>query len=83
MSKHLLVDEEICTCTGCPYCRYDSSYSMNTDSGYDCHHDEAPQFRIMGDNQITKNGGEVTIPEWCPLSDFTPTDVQEESTNDR
>ena len=38
------------SCHNCPYCRYDSYYSMSTDSGYDCEHEDGG--RIADDSQI-------------------------------
>ena len=50
--KVKVIPERIVTdsCHNCPYSRYDSYYSMSTDSGYDCEHEDGG--RIADDSQI-------------------------------
>ena len=71
-------------CSQCPYFEYDSYYSMNKDSGYDCKHDKGG--RIIDDfewsnssnparlNQFMKD---IPTPDWCPLEDVTRRDKLE------
>ena len=67
-----LIKPEITKCDDCPYCQYDSYYSMSMDSGYDC---KKLDRRIIDDSDmiIHKDGINVQknepiqIPDWCPL----------------
>lgn len=42
------------TCYGCPFCRYDGDYGMSYDSGWDCHNDEAPHYRIADEGDVNR-----------------------------
>ena len=62
------------TCSECPYCHYDSYYSMSRDSGFDCRHDKG-SGRIVNDNywdhlsvDIRQKG--IPIPSDCPLENI-------------
>ena len=69
---------EISSCSECPYCKYDSYYSMGKDSGYDC---SKCHKRIIDDwewnntnnpNRIVQdydNSYSIPTPKWCPLKD--------------
>ena len=41
------------TCDKCPYLEYDGSYSMSSDSGYDCTHPDT--YRRIVDDGIISN----------------------------
>ena len=68
--KKLVIQEEIDTCSDCLYCAYNSFYSCETDSGYDC---KLAGKRIIDDYDfnklLEKNIYDIPIPDWCPLED--------------
>ncbi len=47
---HVIVDTH---CLGCPFVRYDGDYGMSYDSGYNCEHPDAKQYRIADDGDIS------------------------------
>lgn len=69
---------KIKNCSECPYCRYDSHYTMSKDSGYDC---SKKHKRIIDDweynntnnpNRLVQdydNHYPIPMPNWCPLED--------------
>ena len=68
---------EIDYCNECPYCVYDSYYSKQQDSGYDCSNYE--NERIINDwdwnnpnnkNRLNLSHKGIPIPDWCPLKDI-------------
>lgn len=55
------------TCHNCPHMRYDSYYSMSTDSGYDCLHEDSDYGRIADDYEITQYQNKKDEAERLPL----------------
>ncbi|MCK9445624.1 hypothetical protein M0Q50_01885 [bacterium] len=51
---------EIESCNECPYCEYDSYYSLSSDSGYDC---SQLHERIVNDWQISSYSEKLKIWE--------------------
>ena len=59
----------LATCEQCPWCRYDSYYSISKDSGYDCRNLDlkSNNNRIIDDGNFYPKRRWPTIPDWCPL----------------
>ncbi len=53
------------SCHNCPYMEYDSFYSMSTDSGYDCTHEDGG--RIANDYHIDQHRDKLKEAERLPL----------------
>ena len=83
------------SCYHCPYARYDSYYSMSTDSGYDCTHEDG-DGRIASDYQIDQHRKKETEAERLPLfpetvedpdpmsfPDWCPLEDHEENENEK
>ena len=54
------------SCHNCPYMEYDSFYSMSTDSGYNCTHEDG-DGRIANDCQIDQYEKKQKEAERLPL----------------
>ena len=66
-------EQTITSCSVCPYCEFDSYYSMGRDSGYDC---KEASKRIIDtyewDNsnnpkRLCRKMKGIPIPDWCPF----------------
>lgn len=69
MSKKRTLHLEIESCRFCPYCEYDSRYSMSDDSGWDCMNGDTDKMRIIDDGDLVSGKKFPRFPEWCPLSE--------------
>lgn len=57
--------ETITTCSECPFCVWDSYYSVSKSSGYDC---KKEGCRIIDDWEYEKKKYKnIPIPDWCPF----------------
>ena len=63
---------QIKNCGDCPFCKYDHYYDMQTNSGFNCEHDQIGIKRILTDEKGLFTVGIISnhpIPDWCPLDD--------------
>lgn len=68
------IEQYVNICSDCPYIRYDSYYSIGTDSGYNCFHPDSRRRRIVDDWQIDQYNEKVREAERLPLLPLTVED---------